>query len=341
MKSTLSVFIIAAISFFPVTLLHAYSGSPPVSGNVENIQSDLNIHSAGAEVEPSGSPARDGGIQGDIELAGCFEVIPGGEIVFDLMLWNPDSHGNTSIVALYLDLPTGPSHILFEREITLGASDTLSRGISRLVPEGLNLYGRYTLNLLIDGLLADSFEFDLNSRDEIIVRWDDGVVGGAWTWYEADNEWAISGWMPEGAIIDEIGTHVISEGDSPYWPWPDAVHQAIELRLYDNDGPGEMPGTLLYTSGDAYADPATGDVVAYPGVSAPLGTFYVSNLQLTDYPGCEAIAVDNSLDYPDHMFVKDDTGWHGAEGLIDGDLMIWAIGHINGLKITLGSTPGK
>jgi len=276
------------------------------------------------------------GIRGDIDRSVPFEVVPGEEFGFDLTLWNTEPELDSAAVAIHLDLPDGRDVTLLEGEVTLEGMEKYRRGCSQFVPEGLELYGRYTMLLFIDERLEAFFQFDLNSRDEIIVRWDDGVVGNAWTWYDAGNIWAIRGCMPSGAVIDEIGTHVISEGDTPFWPWPDAVHQAIELHLYDDDGPGGLPGTLLYTSGEVYADPSTGDVVALTGgIPAPTHAFYVGNQQLTDYPTCEAVAVDSSLDHPDQMFVRVDGTWHSAGNLLDGDLMIWAIGHMGGGEITM------
>lgn len=266
-------------------------------------------------------------IRGEIEITVCYEVVPGGEFACNIELWNPGTTGDTATVALRLDLPDGRNRTLFTREITLDPEEMVSREFHRLVPGSLDLFGRYTMLLIIDDLPADSCEFDLNSREEIVSRWDDGELEFPGAWDDSGNIWAIRGCMPDGAIIDEIGARLLSEGD-PYWPWPDAVHQPVELEIYDDDGPGGLPGTLIWTSGEVYVDPLNGEVTAYPGIPAPAGSFFAGNQQLTPYPFCEGQGQDSELDYPERMFARVGGEWQNAEDLLSGDLMIWAVGHI-------------
>jgi len=284
-------------------------------------------------------PVNSTAIQGEIELAVCFEVVPAGNFAIDLELWNPGLSVDSASIALRLELPDGRSRTLLTRKVTLGPGETFSRGFDRIVPDHLELYGRYTLVLLIDDLPVDALGFDLNSRNEIILRWDNGELTFPGAWYDSGNIWAVRGCMPEGAIIDEVGARLIAEND-PFWPWPDAVHQAVELQIWDDGGPGGLPGNLLWRSGEVYVDPSDGEVTAFPGISAPPGTFYIGNYQLTNYPNCEGQGQDSGLDYPDRMFARVSGEWQNAADLISGDLMIWAIGHMpTSHQITISNPP--
>ena len=265
-----------------------------------------------------------------------FEVVPGEEASFDLKLWNPESVEITSEIVLCLDSPIGDSRDVFVDEITLDGYESLSFNYQATIPEDLEIYGRYTLRLLIDGRLADFFQFDMNSRNSIEVRWDDGVMVNAWAFYELCNVWAIKGCLPDGAILDSVGVYILSEND-PYWPWPDDSHQDILVQIFDNDGPSGMPGTLLY-SDVTRVTPGTSHAVSYPDL--PISSaFYIANDQLTDYPACEGQGVDGAVDYPDQMFTRIDDEWENAGYSYDGDFMIWGVAHVGGERITVGNLP--
>ena len=276
-------------------------------------------------------------IKGDLERTIQFEVVPGEEFTFDMTLSNTEEIENTANVLLRLDLPTEGQRVFFNDDITLDGMETFTYHYAEVIPEELHLYGRYTMQLFINDILADFFQFDMNSRSEITVRWDDGVMVNAYCWYDAGNKWAIRGCMPDGAVIDEIGTYLLSEND-PYWPWPDSEHQPIELHLYNDDGGGGYPGTLLYNSGEVYVDPNTSECTAFPGIAAPGGAFFVATNQLQDYPGCEGQGVDGALDHWDQMWAEIGGAWQPYSS-ISGDLMMWAIGHVGISTITFGTPP--
>ncbi len=265
-------------------------------------------------------------IEGEIELTACYEVIPGGEVSFEIILFNPGSTQETFQVTLLVRPHEGNPRTIYDNEYTLPGSTQVTRSITIPVPSGLMRYGIYYLELYIDGNYADGFQCENNSRDRIEIRWDDGVIGSFYTFYDPGDIWAVRGCFPEEAILDSVGVRILSEND-PYWPWPDAVHQAIEIHVYDDDGPEGLPGTLLYSSGDVYADPGTGYATAYPAI--PLdGTFYIGNCQLSSYPYCEAQVVDESCDHPDEMFQKSGGVWSNVGSQYGGDFMIQGTGHI-------------
>lgn len=107
--------------------------------------------------------------------------------------------------------------------------------------------------------------------------------------------------------------------------------------MFDNDGAGELPGTLLF-SDVAQVTPGTSEAVVFPGVSIT-SAFYVANKQLTDFPACEAQAVDDGVNHPDRMFTLIDDVWENAGGTYGGDFMIWAVGHAGGQRVQIGDIP--
>ncbi len=277
-------------------------------------------------------------IRGSIERTVPFEVVPGEQLTFNIKLWNEDEAEDSGDVQIRLDFPDGSRRSLFQNEIVLQGGEETYRKYSDLVPWNLEVYGRYTAKLFIDGQLADFFQFDLNSRDEIEVRWDDGVMANAWAWSHLCNAWAIRGCLPDGSVLDSIGVYILSEGD-PGWPWPDDIHQDILLQVFDNDGSGGLPGTLLF-SDVSQVTPGTSHAVAYPGI--PISSaFYIANDQLTDYPTCEGQGVDAEVNHPDQMFTRIDDVWGNAGSDYGGDFMIWGVGHIGNQRVTIGNPPNS
>ena len=278
-----------------------------------------------------------GPIRGDLDRTIEFEIIPGEDFTADITLWNTDAEQNSADVLLRLDMPNGARVNLMEENVTLEGLQSITYPYSEYVPDNLQLYGRYTLKLFINNVLADFCQFDLNSRTNIEVRWDDGVLVNAYAWYDAGNKWAIRGCMPDRAVVDEIGVHVLSEAD-PYWPWPDAVHQDIGVQLYDNTGGGGYPGTLL--SDNVANGGASGDAVASVSVTITSSAFFVANNQLDPYPSCEGQGVDAALNHWDQMWAEVSGAWQPYYS-ISGDLMIWANGHVGSQSITIGTPPAQ
>ncbi len=264
------------------------------------------------------------GIMGDLERTTNFDVIPGQDFTFDMSLVNTRDTEMSAHVFIRLDMPNGAQYPYFEDDVTLAGLEQTVTEFEQVIPQGLQLYGRYTMKLFINDRLRDWFQFDVNDRAEIIVRWDDGIMVNAYCWYDAFNKWAIRGCMPPGAVIDEITAYLLSEND-PYWPWPDAVHQEIQLHVYDASGSGGLPGIAVF-SARATVNPANSEATAYPGITAPQPHFYVVNEQMTPYPTAEGQGVDGAMNHADQMFAEIAGTWQ-SYAAISGDLMIWAIGH--------------
>jgi hypothetical protein len=263
------------------------------------------------------------GIKGELERTTNFDVVPGQDFSFDMSIGNTRSGEQTVHVYLRLDMPNGGQFPYFEDDVVIGGGETEITEFAQLIPEGLELYGRYTMKLFINERMRDFFQFDVNDRAEIIVRWDDGVMVNATCWYDAGNKWAIRGCMPGGSVIDEATAYILSEND-PYWPWPDATHQEISVEIWDAGGAGGLPGAAVF-AGTTTANPATSEATVYPGVAAPQPHFYVVNHQLTSYPYCEGQGVDGGYNHPQQMFGEVAGEWQNYP-TAGGDFMMWAIG---------------
>ncbi len=275
-------------------------------------------------------------IDGFIDLTVPFEVVPGEEVTLDVKLWNVDETVASSVVMIRMDMPNGMRRELMTEQFTLDSEEIVTFHLSDVIPEDFQLYGRYTIKLFIDDRLSDFFQFDLHGRDGIEVRWDDGVMANAWAFYDLCNAWAIRGCLPQGAVLDSIGTYILSENDDS-WPWPDDIHQDILLQVYDDDGSRGMPGTLLYSEVSSVT-PGTSHAVAFPAIALSNG-FYITNDQLTDYPACEAQCVDRELNHPDQMFTRIDGIWGNAGTEYGGDFMMWGVGHMGSDRIVIGTPP--
>jgi hypothetical protein len=275
-------------------------------------------------------------IDGIIDRTVPFEVVPGGDISFELHLWNEGDEPVTSEILLQLVFPNDVARDMYSHDLTLEGKESLTLTHETTIPEILDIYGRYQFNLIIDDRLADFFMFDLHSRSQIEVRWDDGVMANAWAFTELCNAWAIRGCLPDGAILDSVGVYILSEGDL-YWPWPDDIHQDILVQVFDNDGAGGMPGTLLWSE-VTRVTPGTSHAVAYPNI--PISSaFYIANDQLTNYPECEGQGVDERVDHPDQMFTRIDNVWENAGSDYGGDFMIWGVGHVGAAPFWFGNPP--
>jgi hypothetical protein len=266
-------------------------------------------------------------IKGALERTHNFDVIPGENFTFDMTLQNNRTVENMAAVLLRIDLPNGSQYYFFEEDILLEGNETVVYNFEQIIPSGLQLYGRYTMKLIINNNYCDLIQWDVNDRAEIIVRWDDGIMDNARAFINSGDKWAIRGCMPNGAVIDEIGAYILSEND-PGWPWPDGIHQPIDLQVWDASGPGGMPGTIVYTSGDVYVNPTTSEATAYPGITAPQPHFFVANQQIGDYPSCEGQGLDGSLDHIEQLFVQNGGVW-GNYLYNHGDFMIWAMGSVD------------
>lgn len=91
-------------------------------------------------------------------------------------------------------------------------------------------------------------------------------------------------------------------------PWPDSNHEEFRVEVYDDDGAGGAPGTLLgdstYTADDwGWQTIDLSDL----DITVPQGDYYVAYRFLSDSPNCEALSFDTSS--PDsRSWYRSDTG---------------------------------
>jgi hypothetical protein len=276
------------------------------------------------------------GLTGEIERTIQFEVVPGEDFTFDMRLWNPHAVEKTSHVEVIILLPNDGRMTYYDEMVTLEAGGRFRTVFNQPVPPDLQVFGRFTAQLLIDDRMVDFFQFDMNERGSIVVRWDDGLMANAWAFYNQCDAWAIRGCFPAGTVLDSAGVYILSEGDA-FWPWPDDIHQDILIEVFDNDGAGELPGTLLF-SDVTRVTPGTSEAVVFPGIPVS-SAFYIANKQLTNFPACEGQAVDDGVDHPDQMFTLIDNAWGNAGGQYAGDFMMWAVGHVGSQRVSIGAPP--
>jgi hypothetical protein len=119
--------------------------------------------------------------------------------------------------------------------------------------------------------------------------WDDGNVGGGWSWYTGGNYWAVqfdevkTGGDP--GVITLYGVYSYSSG------WPDGSGQGCYMHTFADLGgyPGdELDRTYcpLDTTGFEWTPPETDPLIVTTGV------FYIAFEQIGNYPSCDSVYVD-------------------------------------------------
>jgi len=126
--------------------------------------------------------------------------------------------------------------------------------------------------------------------------YDDGEADTAWAWNYACNKFAVR-FTPPSYPVDLDTARIC------LWPdWPDGDHEEFAIEVYEDDGPGGAPGTLLgepvpYTA----TDWGWNDIdISGLGITIGSGDFYIAYHQLTDWgptfpetPGdCEGLCSD-------------------------------------------------
>jgi hypothetical protein len=147
---------------------------------------------------------------------------------------------------------------------------------------------------------TDTYSFDICPVVGTEIVYDDGTVENATCWnpgYE-DNRFAVRFTPPAYPCtlnVVKLGLAV---------DWPDEAHQQFLVEIYDDDGTGGLPGTLLYgpdTTGSignviggvtGLADPQWAYVCIEPPLVITDGEFYVAKGQTTVSPECEGLDID-------------------------------------------------
>ena len=144
------------------------------------------------------------------------------------------------------------------------------------------------------------YSFDICPVVGTEIVYDNGTVENATCWlagYE-DNRFAMR-FTPPAYPCTLNAAKLAIAGD-----WPDEVHQQFYVEVYDDDGTGGLPGTMLYgpdltgSVGNIIGGvPPLYDVVwTYVCIDPPVviteGDFYIAKGQYTVNPECEGLDID-------------------------------------------------
>lgn len=148
------------------------------------------------------------------------------------------------------------------------------------------------------------------------LKYDDGTAANAWAYTREGNGWGVR-------FVPPISNGTITGALIHLWPntWPVPGGNRFMVRVYDSDGQGGSPGTLLYSS-----DTLTGTRGAWNlhtmNVPFTNGPFYIFYVQPDTYPSCPGLSIDRNENAPmnsqwqmlSNVFSSDDA--RGGEWLI-------------------------
>jgi len=123
------------------------------------------------------------------------------------------------------------------------------------------------------------------------ISYDDSGVENAWAWTYEGNMWAVRFTPTEYPVTLKTGRFYIYPG------WPDPGNDNFNVSIFDDDGTGGAPGTLLgvpinsgiITSGWVDVD------VSSLNISITDGDFYIALVQVGDYPNSVGMGTDESV----------------------------------------------
>jgi predicted secreted protein len=139
------------------------------------------------------------------------------------------------------------------------------------------------------------------STNELI--YDDGEANKAFAWNSGCNRFAVR-FTPLSYPVDLKTARICLRPN-----WPDGDHEMFTVEVYDDDGPGGRPGTLLggpvsYTASDWGWNNVD---ISGLGITIDSGDFYIAYHQLTDYPDCEGLCTDT-----DEPLYERSWDWNGS-----------------------------
>ena len=126
------------------------------------------------------------------------------------------------------------------------------------------------------------------------ISYDDGTAEDYfwWDWGYAGGLFAVRFTPPQYPAALKVARFYFEPGE------PDLDHEQFAVEVYDDDGAGGAPGTLL--GGGTLVASSWGWVnvdLSSLNITITSGSFYIAYKQLTEYPNCEALGADyNSPD---------------------------------------------
>ncbi len=130
-----------------------------------------------------------------------------------------------------------------------------------------------------------------DSPDADTLFYDDRTAANAWAWYLRGQGWGLK-FLPPADNVTLAGALLYLWDNT--WPVPGGNRYLI--RVYDDDGVGGAPGTLLFAS-----DTLTGTRGAwnYATINIPVtGPFYIFYVQADSYPTCPGFSIDRYDNIP-------------------------------------------
>jgi len=145
-----------------------------------------------------------------------------------------------------------------------------------------------------------------------VIKYDDGIADNVTAWDKGGNMNAIR-FTPSGYPAQIFGIECNIYNGS--WP-PGEILTPFQMAIYDDNGPGGLPGTQLaiidvapYDFGWVYGD------FSLAGVTINSGDFYGVMIQGGDFPNCAPIAIDQTN--PQHrsysQYVSGGEPWRVAD----------------------------
>jgi hypothetical protein len=158
------------------------------------------------------------------------------------------------------------------------------------------------------------------------ITYDDGIMTNAWHYIDPHYDSIIAKkfeppYYP--CFLKYAAVYLLSDTD-PYWPWPDALHEPVELTVWLDTNGDDIPDNLVFR------DSVTGDAIAPSWVYVvPIDTVLVGNFNFwvgcNELPGGgigEGVGLDVATNFPANKYVYNGT-WH-TQNLFAGDEMVRA-----------------
>ena len=126
------------------------------------------------------------------------------------------------------------------------------------------------------------------------LYYDDGTPTSAWAYYSGGNGFGVKFAASDSTTI--YGALLYFWGTD--WPVPGG--DSAGIRVYDNDGSGGLPGTVLY---EDLSVTITRGAWNYIALSSPVsengdGIFYIFYIQVGNYPNVPGLGIDAAISMP-------------------------------------------